>query len=279
MVPPSHKLVYKPLLGIVISTINHRNQPQPYLNWTLSTGGPILPDWPFFLYRSGLPNALGGQTLQMPLQPYLTHPASAASTTRGIPPAETPYAFLRPQKLGHFWTSDGFHLFLRFLMFLKMVVDGFGWFLVLNTSQGGLFFCDYPISNNIRHGATSFWERLEFSRIFTSVLEGTDCSPVDFYYHPITTPFLCYISVFVVEYQFSGGWNRHCSFTNLRFFFAVSHERWIGCSVARFEGSGGFRHFKPNSGSISSIPMLHRYNIILYIYIYIQYNIYICMYV
>lgn len=46
---------------------------------------------------SGLPNALGGQTLQMPLQPYLTHPASAASTTRGIPPAETPYAFLRPQ--------------------------------------------------------------------------------------------------------------------------------------------------------------------------------------
>ena len=33
-----------------------------------------------------------------------------------------------------------FTFFLRFLMFLKMVVDGFGWFLVLNTSQGGLFF-------------------------------------------------------------------------------------------------------------------------------------------
>ena len=30
--------------GIVISTINHRIQPQPYLNWTLSNGVPILND-------------------------------------------------------------------------------------------------------------------------------------------------------------------------------------------------------------------------------------------
>ena len=44
--------IFSIVIYIVISIINHRTQPQPYLNWTLSNGGPILRFMKLYLYNT-----------------------------------------------------------------------------------------------------------------------------------------------------------------------------------------------------------------------------------